>query len=57
MTEYYMRNEIISNKRATAKQYIERCDELNIEYIAQNEKNVGNYYKFILSSNSKGRKI
>ena len=25
----------------------------NIEYIAQNEKNVGNYYKFILSSNSK----
>ncbi len=46
-------DDIIDNKRAIAKHYIERCDELNIEYIAQNGENVGNYYKFILSSNSK----
>ena len=46
-------DDIIDNKRAIAKHYIECCDELNIEYVAQNGKNIGNYYKFILSSNSK----
>ncbi len=42
--------EIISNKQLIAKEYIECCELLGLEFIKQDENNKGNYYKFILSS-------
>ena len=44
-------DEIISNKKIIADQYIEYCKKLDIEFINQSGVNNGNYYKFILSSN------
>ena len=42
---------IIENKKKIASKYIETCNELDIPYISQEDKNTqGNYYKFIVLS-------
>ena len=49
-------DEIISNKKVIANQYIKHCNHLGIEFINQSGVNNGNYYKFILSSNNSDTK-
>jgi dTDP-4-amino-4,6-dideoxygalactose transaminase len=45
--------EIISNKAEIAQKYIEACSELSITFIEQqSDKRRGNYYKFVLLSES-----
>ncbi len=44
---------ILKNKFGIAKYFIEACEDLNIHYISQeNDGQSGNYYKFIILSNS-----
>ena len=45
---------IFNNKIKIAAQYIDKCNELNIDFIDQNQNGQkGNYYKFIVYNNEK----